>query len=399
MWTETWLMALGALRRNAMRSLLTMLGIVIGVASVIAMVTLGRAATVRVTKEVASLGTNMLIVSPGSRRGSMTKMHSFDMSDVRALAREVPGLTGLAPVASSNVRAVYGSTNSKTTAYGSTNDYFRVRNLRVLAGRDFSESELEAGLAVCVLGETVRRKLFGPENPLGEMMRLDTVSCKVIGVLESKGQTSFGQDQDDVVIMPLRAVQRRLTGNSDIGTIFVTIGDEATIRRAKDTVRGVLRERRRTPSQEDDDFYIGDTREIAKSVSSVTEALTALLAAIAAVSLLVGGIGIMNIMLVSVTERTREIGTRLAIGALARDVLLQFLVESIFLCAIGGAVGVAVGLGGSFAVARMLALPFAIDVVLIAGAFAFSAVLGIAFGFLPARKAARLHPIEALRHE
>ncbi|WP_394840535.1 ABC transporter permease [Pendulispora brunnea] len=401
MWLETWFMALRALRRNTMRSALTMLGIVIGVGSVIAMVTLGRGATALVTQEVASLGTNMLIVSPGAmRRGPVSgTARSFDLDDVRALSREVPGLTGIAPVTNASVLAMHGSANFNTTANGTTNDYFRVRNLRILSGRDFSESELDAGIPVCVLGETVRRQLFGPANPIGDTIRLGTVTCNVIGLLEPKGRSTFGHDQDDLLILPIRAVQRRLTGNSYIGTIFATVADEASIHRAKDTLRAVLRERRRTRVQEEDDFSLDDTREIAKSAGNVTQTLTAFLAAVAAVSLLVGGIGIMNIMLVSVTERTREIGTRLAIGALGRDVLLQFLVEAIFLCALGGVAGVALGLGGSYAASRMLRMPFAIDVPLVVAAFGFSAGLGVVFGFLPARKAARLHPIEALRHE
>jgi putative ABC transport system permease protein len=245
----------------------------------------------------------------------------------------------------------------------------------------------------------VRRELFGAQSPVGATIRLGAVACQVIGLLEPKGKSTFGQDQDDFLVMPIRAVQRRIVGNNEVGTIFATVSDESAMTRTKANVQAVLQERRRHQPGQKDDFSVDDTREIAKTVGNVTGILTALLGAVAAVSLLVGGIGIMNIMLVSVTERTREIGIRLAIGALGREVLLQFLVEAIFLCAIGGALGVLIGIGGSFLAARALGFPFAIDLVVVGGAFAFSAAFGIVFGFIPARKAASLNPIEALRHE
>ena len=401
MWLATLIMALRALRRNVLRSALTTLGIVIGVASVIAMVTLGQSATASVRNSIASLGTNMLIVSPGSdRRGPVSSSASnFKLDDVRALRQELGELTSLAPTASKGVLFVYGNNNYSTTVQGSTNEFFRVRNYRVSKGRDFSDTELSGGSPVCVLGDTVRRKVFGSQDPLGAVARAGKVACTVIGLLESKGQSSLGMDQDDLVVMPLAAVQRRLIGNNEISTVFLAVSKESALTRTKLQVQALLRERRHIQPGQNDDFSVQDTREIAKTLGNVTGVLTALLGAVAGVSLLVGGIGIMNIMLVSVTERTREIGTRLAIGALAQEVLLQFLVESVLLCVLGGAIGIGLGLLGSWGAARALSMPFAIDYTIVLIAFVFSGVIGIVFGFVPARRAARLNPIEALRHE
>ena len=402
MWFATLVMAVRELRRNVMRSILTTLGIVIGVGSVIAMVTLGRSATARVTSDIASLGQNMLIVMPGAaRRGGPVNVNAspFKIEDVKAIEKELPDLAGVAPTTSKGVLAVYGNANYSTIAYGVTNTYFTVRALKIARGRDFSEAELAGGTPACILGETVRKQLFANQEPLDATIRVGTTACRVIGLLESKGQNTFGQDQDDFLLMPLVTLQRRLAGNTDIGTIFVSVSDERDLPRARSRIQGVLRDRRRIQPGQEDDFNVQDTKEIANTVSSVTGVLTALLGAIAAVSLLVGGIGIMNIMLVSVTERTREIGIRLAIGALAKEVLLQFLVEAIFLCILGGAIGVALGLGGSFAATRALSMPFRVDPSIILLALVFSGGIGVGFGYFPARKAARLNPIEALRHE
>ena len=401
MWLATLLMAFRAVRRNVLRSALTTLGIVIGVASVIAMVTLGQSATASVRQSISSLGTNMLIVSPGSdHRGPVSSTASnFKMDDLRALRQELGELNSLAPTSSKGVLFVYGSNNYSTTVQGSTNEFFQVRNYRVSKGREFSDIELSGGAPVCVLGETVRHKVFGSQDPLGAVARAGKVACTVIGVLESKGQSSFGMDQDDLVVMPLAAVQRRLVGNNEIGSVFLAVAKESALTRTKLQVQALLRERRHIQPGQNDDFSVQDTREIAKTLGNVTGILTALLGAVAGVSLLVGGIGIMNIMLVSVTERTREIGTRLAIGALAQEVLLQFLVESVLLCVLGGTLGIGLGLLGSWAAARALSMPFAVDYTIVLIAFVFSGVIGILFGFVPARRAARLNPIEALRHE
>jgi putative ABC transport system permease protein len=401
MWLATLLMALRALRRNVLRSALTMLGIVIGVASVIAMVTLGQSATASVRNNIASLGTNMLIAVPGAdRRGPVsTSAINFKADDIRALRQELTDIGGMAPTSSKGVLVVYGSANYSTTVQGSTNEFFRVRNYRIAKGRDFSDTEISGAATVCVLGETVKRQVFGSQDPLGAVMRVGKVACMVIGVLESKGQSSFGPDQDDLLVMPLAAVQRRLIGDTDIHAVYLTVADESALNRTKLQVQGILRERRHIQPGQKDDFEVQDTREIAKTMGNVTGILTALLGAVAGVSLLVGGIGIMNIMLVSVTERTREIGTRLAIGALAREVLAQFLVEAVLLCVLGGTIGIALGLFGSWAATRVLSMPFAVDYMIVLVAFVFSGVIGVVFGFVPARRAARLNPIEALRHE
>ncbi len=398
---NTLLMALREIRRNTLRSVLTMLGIVIGVAAVIALVTLGEGASQKVTREVSSMGVNMLTVTPGAFRRGPANVGAapLRLEDARALTREVNLLSAVAPTASRAVLAVYANHSWNTSAIGTTNEYFDVRNTRVVSGRTFSDVELSGGLPACVIGATVRRELFGADDPLGSSMRLGRVSCLVVGLTEAKGQSTFGMDQDDYILMPLAAFQRRVAGSSDVSAIAVSTVHESQTERAKQQITALMRERRRIAPGQADDFSVHDTREIVRTLQTVTGVLTALLGAVAAVSLVVGGIGIMNIMLVSVTERTREIGIRMAIGARAREVLLQFLVEAVVLCLFGGVVGMLLGLGGSYAIGRYIDVPFTFlpEVVLIA--FVFSGCVGVAFGFFPARKAARLNPIEALRHE
>jgi putative ABC transport system permease protein len=389
-----------AIRRSPMRSILTTLGVVIGVASVIAMVTLGQGATQRVTSDISSLGNNLLIVIPGAqRRTSTSATRAFSLSDARAIEDEVPGLAAVAPSSGLGARVVYGSRNWSTGVTGATNEYFAVRNWDVVLGRTFLEGELRAGTPVCVLGETVRRELFGTGDPIGATVRVSHVSCEVIGVLESKGQSTFGEDQDDFMVMPLTAVQRRLIGSSSVGVIAVSARRAEDAREVQARIESLMRQRRRIAEDEEDDFAVRDLREISQVVGAVTGVLTALLGAIAAVSLLVGGIGIMNIMLVSVTERTREIGIRLAIGARAREILWQFLIEAIVLSTLGGIAGIALGLAGSWLAARGLGLPFVWVPEIVLAAFVFAAVVGVFFGWYPALRAARLNPIEALRHE
>ncbi|MFH1811593.1 MAG: ABC transporter permease [Pseudomonadota bacterium] len=401
MFTSTLLMALREIRRNLMRSGLTALGIVIGVASVIAMVTLGEGATADVTASIGAMGDNLLIVSPGAERHGPigTTASPFTNADERALRAEITGVSGLAPSVSRGVLAVYGNKNWNTTITGSSNDFFKVRGYSMSSGRRFSETELLGGGATCVLGATVVQELFGQQDPLGASVRVGNVACQVIGVLGAKGQSSFGMDQDDLVVMPLSTVQRRLAGSTDIGSFFLSAASSAGTTRVKTDVELLLRQRRHIQPGDKDDFNVRDMKEIAQTMSTVTGVLTALLGAIAAVSLLVGGIGIMNIMLVSVTERTREIGIRLAIGARGREVLLQFLVEAVVLSVMGGAAGVAIGLAGSYAALHALHMPFKFLPNIVGLAFAFSAAVGIVFGYVPARKAARLNPIEALRYE
>jgi putative ABC transport system permease protein len=396
------LLAMREIRRNVLRSSLTALGIIIGVASVIIMVTLGNGATAQVTADIANMGSNMLSVMPGQRvgpGGASGSAKPFRRQDVDALSRDVPSITAVAPVSSLGLSVISGAKNRSTTITGTTNEYFESGNWKLADGRWFSDSELRSGAAVCIIGQTTRTELLGATDAIGSRLRLRALSCTVIGVLQSKGKSNFGQDRDDTVVIPIRTMQRRLTGNDDIHQVQLSVRTSASSEKAQQDIYRLMRERRHLARDADDDFSIMDQQEIANTISGTTRTLTALLAAVAAISLLVGGIGIMNIMLVSVTERTREIGIRLAIGAFERDVLTQFLIEAVVLSVFGGAIGITLALGASFAVARALGLPFALDYGIVALAFAFSAAVGVVFGFFPARRAASLNPIDALRHE
>ncbi|HEY9199387.1 MAG TPA: ABC transporter permease [Gammaproteobacteria bacterium] len=395
------MLALREIRRNVLRSFLTILGIVIGVAAVIIMVTLGGGATAQVTEQIASLGTNLLMVRPGQRMGfgQMSDAPQFQQADVEAVAREISSVLAVSPASTAPTTAVYGNQNWSTSISGVDNRYFTVRNWTLAAGREFTDSELRAGSSVCILGDTVRRQLYGAQDPIGSKLRLQKLSCEVIGLLEAKGQSTMGSDQDDLVLMPLHAFQRRIAGDQDIALIQVSVRDGVATERVKTEIEELLRARRHIGASEDDDFQVLDMKEIAQMLAGTTQVLTALLGAVAAVSLLVGGIGIMNIMLVSVTERTREIGIRLAIGALEREVLLQFLVEAVVLASLGGVIGIALALTSSLLLADMMQIPFVFNPGIVVLAFLFSAAVGVIFGFFPARKAARLDPIEALRHE
>ncbi len=395
------LLALREIRRNVLRSFLTILGIVIGVAAVITMVTVGGGATAQVTQQIASLGSNMLLVAPGKRMGPGQNIGAplFSEADSEALAREIPQLVAVAPMAPRTMMVVYGNANWSTQVTGSTNDFFTARNWKTRSGRIFTDSELRAGTAVCVIGNTVRTKLFGNQDPIGSIIRLQSISCQVIGLLEAKGQSSMGSDQDDTVIIPLRTLQRRIAGNQDVSMLQVSVRDGVSTTRIQQDIERLLRERRHLSRHDENNFTVMDMKEITTMLTSTTRMLTALLSAVAAVSLLVGGIGIMNIMLVSVTERTREIGVRLAIGALEREVLLQFLVEAAMLSSLGGVIGILLALAGSLGLTALLQVPFILNLPIIAVAFLFSAAVGLLFGYMPARKAARLDPIEALRHE
>jgi putative ABC transport system permease protein len=295
--------------------------------------------------------------------------------------------------------AIYGNRNWSTTVTGSNNDYFSVANWTLAEGREFSGSELRAGAAVCIIGDTVRRELFGNQSPLGDKLRLNKISCQVIGLLEAKGQSMGGRDQDDLILIPLRTFWRRIAGNQDVQLIYVSARDGVSTSKVQRDIELLMRERRRISANEDDDFNVRDMKEIAEALTGTTQVLTTLLGAVAAVSLLVGGIGIMNIMLVSVTERTREIGIRLAIGALEREVLLQFLVEAVVLSSLGGIIGISLAVAGSYALAGLMGMPVVLNAGIMLLAFLFSAAVGVIFGYFPARKAARLDPIEALRYE
>ena len=402
MFLSSLLLALRAIRRNLMRSFLTILGIVIGVSAVITMVTLGNGATRMVSDQIASLGSNLVMVRPGQRLGpgrDSAGAPRFKVSDAEAIQTQIGGLSAVAPAANRSVTVVYGANNWSTAVTGSTDAYFSVGNWRLADGRVFTESEQRAGKAVCVIGETVRKQLFGQQPALGNELRVSNFSCEVIGVLASKGQSAMGMDQDDTIVIPLRTLQRRLTGNQDVSTLLVSVGDSASTERVMADLRSLLRERRKIATNEEDNFSILDTRQIAETMTGTTKVMTTLLGAVAAVSLLVGGIGIMNIMLVSVTERTREIGIRLAIGALEREVLLQFLVEAVALSALGGLVGIVLATLASVGLAKIMQVPFLFDPGINLLSFLFSAAIGVIFGYFPARRAARLDPIEALRHE
>jgi len=398
---NTLLLALRSIRRNLMRSFLTILGIVIGVAAVITMVTVGNGATMAVQTQISSLGTNLLMIRPGQRLGPGSGGGSapFKIADAEAIATQIGGVQAVAPETRSSATVVAGGRNWTTTVTGSTNDWFQTGNWRLAAGRQFTAEELRAGAAVCIIGNTIARELWDGADPLGDQLRVRQFSCQVIGVLASKGQGAMGNDQDDLVLIPLNTLQRRVTGNTRVSTLLVSMKDDSNPDRVKAGLRQLLRERRNLASTDDDNFNVLDTRQLADTLSGTTRVMTMLLGAVAAVSLLVGGIGIMNIMLVSVTERTREIGLRLAIGALEREVLSQFLIEAVVLAAFGGLVGIVLAAGASVLIAQLMGVPFIFDPMVNLVSFAFSAGIGVLFGYFPARRAARLDPIEALRHE
>jgi putative ABC transport system permease protein len=397
---STLILALRAIRRNVMRSFLTVLGIVIGVAAVITMVTLGNGATQAVTTQIASMGSNLLMLIPGRSYGpSAEPAPSFRVADAEAIRNQLGNVQVVAPVATKSVTAVYQARNWSTMVTGSEEDYFLAANWELAAGRSFNEGEERSGKSVCVIGATVKNHLFGQQNPIGGQIRIKQFACEVIGQLRAKGQSAMGSDQDDIVVMPLRTVQRRLTGSQDVNRLMVSVREGASIDEVKEQLELLMRERRNIAETEEDNFRVMDTRQIAEMLTGTTRILTMLLGAVAAVSLLVGGIGIMNIMLVSVTERTREIGIRLAIGALERDVLLQFLIEAVVLSSLGGLIGIAVAAAASVGLAGVMQVPYVFDPPINLLSFLFSAGIGVIFGYFPARRAARLDPIEALRHE
>jgi len=402
MFAETIRQALMAIARNALRSFLTVLGIIIGVAAVIAMVTLGQGSTDQVQADVSKLGTNLLIVRPGKGFGpgrAPQAAPNFTARDVAAIEGQVSGVDVAAPASTRSMTVVYGNQNHSTTITGTDHRFVAARDWPIAAGRNFNESELRSGQSVCILGETARARLFGAGDPIGETVRIDQIACRVIGLLEAKGASSFGSDQDDAILLPLKTFQRRIAGNQDVAVIQVAIDRNLTTEKAKADIEQLLRERRRIGPGRDDDFSVMDTKELASMLTGITSVMTGLLSAVAGVSLLVGGIGIMNIMLVSVTERTREIGIRLAIGASEAQVLTQFLVEAIVLSLFGGLLGIGLGLSLGALGSSMLSVPFSPDPVVTLAAFGFSAMIGIVFGYFPARRAARMDPIEALRHE
>ena len=398
---NTLMLALRSIWRNLMRSFLTILGIVIGVSAVITMVTLGNGATLAVQNQISGLGTNLLQVRPGQRMGpggGGTAL-AFKESDAEAVASQIGGIAAVAPEARSNATLVASGRNWSSNVIGSTNDWLVTGNWKLASGREFSEAELRGGAAVCLIGETVHRELFAGQAVLGAQLRVKQISCEIIGLLASKGQGAFGNDQDDMVLLPIRTLQRRITGNNRVNTLLVSMQDGSDPTRVTAGITQLLRERRKLSSTDEDNFNVLDTKQLADTLSGTTKVLTMLLGAVAAVSLLVGGIGIMNIMLVSVTERTREIGLRLAIGALEREVLLQFLIEAVVLAALGGLIGIVIATGASFGLASLMEVPYSFNLAVNVMSFVFSAAIGVVFGYFPAQRAARMDPIDALRHE
>ena len=398
----TFILAFRSIRRHLMRSFLTTLGIIIGVAAVVTMVTLGQATTLAVQKQIASLGNNILQVRPGQgfgRGGGGPQPPNFTDLDVAAVQGQIAGITAVAPQAGSSVTAVYAGSNWTTTVNGTTEAYFQIQPWPMTEGRSFEPAEEEAGKAVCIIGNTVRKNLFTQGSPLGQFIRLNDISCLVIGVLSTRGQAGFGGDQDDVVVMPIKTVQRRLTGNQDIRLMLVGVDqkyDSATVQNA---ITSLLRERRHITGAKQDDFNIFDTAQISATLTGTTTLLTSIVTAVAASSVVVGGIGIMNIMLVSVTERTREIGIRLAIGALAEEVLTQFLVEAIVLSCLGGVIGIVLAQLLVVVLAPLMKVDWLFVPQINLIAFGIAAAIGVVFGYFPARRAAGLNPIDALRYE
>lgn len=401
MFFETLKLAIQAIIRNALRSFLTLLGIVIGVGAVIAMVTVGNGTTAKVEADMAKLGSNLLMVRPGQfgPGRSSRQAKPFNDRDLTALRNELHSVRAIAPSDRQTATVVYGSESRSLQVTGTDTAYFITQDADLQQGRQFFQGEVRSGHAVCIIGQTTRHELFGSLDPLGQKIRVNKVSCEVIGVLVEKGETGFGMDQDDIVLMPLRTYQRRIKGTADFGMMYVSAKDGVDTAKVQGDIERLLRERRKISAGEDDDFAVADMKAIAATQTATTGILTMLLGAVAGVSLLVGGIGIMNIMLVSVTERTREIGIRLAIGAQEQQVLMQFLVEAIVLSLIGGIIGVLLGLGVASAATSAMKIPFILDPKIVLLAFGFSALVGIIFGYFPARRAARMNPIEALHHE
>jgi putative ABC transport system permease protein len=401
MFFNAFIIALREIRRNLTRAFLTVLGVVIGVAAVITMVTLGTGATEMVKSQISKLGSNLIVLRPGQGWGA-TGAPLFSAADVREIRAQIQGIASVSPMANAFAPAVYLENARNTDIQGVTPEYFPIGNWELSEGRFFDEKEVKEGAPVCVIGETIRKELFGNENAIGEKIRLRTTSVMVVGITAPKGQTGWGDDMDDNIIVPITTLQRRLNGQLSNQSIFQVMisGQEGYPTSAIIAdLTSLMRERRNITPNKQDNFSAVDTVQIADAVSASTKVLTSLLGAVAGVSLLVGGIGIMNIMLVSVTERTREIGIRLAIGARAREVLLQFLVEAVTLSCVGGVAGIALAYGLCRSLAKVVGAPFVFDPKINLIAFVFSAAIGILFGFMPARRAASLDPIDALRHE
>ncbi len=400
----TFHVALRALRRNKMRSVLTALGIIIGVGAVIAMVGIGNGAKAQVEAQIASLGENVILIFSGSTTSSGIRTGwggagTLKIEDAEAIRREVPGVIGVSEEVASTTQVAAGNQNWFTRIFGESADYFDIRQWPLADGAPFTAQDVRSANKVCVIGRTTATQIYGNENPIGQILRIKNVPFTITGVLTPKGLSPQGVDQDDIVVMPYTSAMKRVIGGTTLRNINVQIGDPSQIPAAQQQIISLLRQRHNIRAGRDDDFTVRTQQEIAEAATATSKVMTVLLGAIAGVSLLVGGIGIMNIMLVSVTERTREIGVRMAVGAHGTDILTQFLIEAVTLSSVGGVIGIICGIGASRILSIYAHWPTLISIASIAIAFLFSAAVGVFFGFYPARKAAALDPIEALRYE
>ncbi len=404
---QTLKIALRALRTNKMRSFLTMLGIIIGIAAVIAMMAVGSGASYVISQQIASIGSNIILILPGSTtsgglRSGFGGAQTLTGDDVKAIMNECPSIESAAPTVRSSGLVVYGNMNWSTIIMGTTPELFDIREWGVVSGRSISQQDQDGAAKVCLLGQTVSENLFGSGDPVGKIIRIKKVPFTVIGLLDRKGQSPQGQDQDDAIFVPLRTAQRNLVKSqlpNTVGAVMVKARNQALLSRAEEEIQALLNQRHRITNGKEPDYSTRNLSEILAVAEQSSKAMSLLLGAVASISLVVGGIGIMNIMLVSVTERTREIGIRMAIGARRNDILLQFMTEAVLLTMIGGVIGITLGAGGATVVSRILSWPTLISIQSVTIAFFFSAAVGIFFGFYPARKAAGLNPIDALRYE
>ncbi|MDP1623368.1 MAG: ABC transporter permease [Bacteroidales bacterium] len=397
--------AIRSLKKNKMRTFLTMLGIIIGVASVIAMLAIGQGSKQSIQAQISTLGTNILIIYPQASSSGGVRMEAgssqkMTLEDVNAITERCPSVEYITPQVRSSGQLVNGNMNWRTSVYGVYPDYFEIRNLKIMSGNLFTMTDDRSSTKVCIIGQTVITNLFGDyADPVGNYIRINKIPFKIIGTIEKKGQNAFGQDQDDVVIAPFSTVQKRMMAITHIQSMLVSARSEALIPAASQEITDVLKAKHNLGPSEEPDFTIRTQTDIAEAATATSGILTVLLATIASISLLVGGIGIMNIMLVSVTERTREIGIRMSVGARGRDVLLQFLIEALMISLLGGFIGISLGVIVSQLIANILSWPVNITVQSILMSFVFASAIGIFFGWYPARKAARLNPIDALRYE
>jgi putative ABC transport system permease protein len=395
------LLALREIRRHLLRSILTVLGIVIGVAAVITMVTVGNGVTASVREQIASLGANtlMVVTDAGARQAGGGPPPNFTREDIDAIREQIGGIDAVAGQVNASTTATADGINWQTNITGTTRDGIAIQAMKIVSGRTFTAAEEAAGKSVCIIGETVRKNLFANVDPLGREMRVGKLTCPVIGVLKERGQGGPGSDQDDNILMPARAVQRQIIGTTNIYWIVIGVNPAYNNTAVGADLTRLMRERRHIAPGQPEDFRLIDMKQISDAVSGTLRVMTSLVAAIASISLIVGGIGIVNIMLVSVTERTREIGIRLAIGALAREVRLQFLTEAVVLCSLGGAIGIGLAFALSLLLTKIMAVDFVFNPLINLGSLLFSSFLGIVFGYVPAQRAAALNPIDALRHE